>query len=89
MSVMQKQLEDAKKDLKLSEESCKGWQQEALECVARYGSDDQKQIQSLKENVRTLEESLKTAQADIQREKKAQETLTREKSRLDKVGRPC
>lgn len=61
------------------------WQQEARDCVAKYGSDDQKIIQSLRDDVRKLEESLSTAQADMQREKRALEVVTRDKAKLEKV----
>lgn len=85
MAVVQRQLEIAKADLQESQKQCDTWQQEARDCVVRYGSDDQKIIQSLRDQTRGLEESLKAAQADVQREKKVQEGLTREKTRLEKV----
>ena len=85
---MQRQLEIAKADLTESQKQCDTWQQEARDCVVRYGSDDQKIIQSLRDEVRSLQESVKAAQADVQREKKAQEGLTRDKTKLEKVGLP-
>lgn len=84
---MQKDLDRSEKELESAREQVTTWQKEARDCVVRYGSDDQKLIQNLKETIRNLEESLKAAQADVQREKKALEAVTRDKTKLEKVGR--
>jgi chromosome segregation ATPase len=83
--MVQRQLDRCEKDLAEAESQCKTWQQEARDCVARYGSDDQKTIQKLRDTVQNLEETLKEARDEAQQAKQTHEALKRDKVKLEKV----